>query len=80
MHASALARGGPIVPVTEMFEYAATIAAASESLSTMVSNILRLNKRKPGNHVTLRHADLIAAQKRDCALDTKKPAGRRRLF
>lgn len=38
----ALARGG--LSEAEQREYAATIAAASESLSTMVSNILRLNK------------------------------------
>ena len=41
-YASALARGG--LSEAEQREYAATIAAASESLSTMVSNILRLNK------------------------------------
>ena len=65
-YASALARGG--LSEAEQREYAATIAAASESLSTMVSNILRLNKLE--NQQIIPHSEPydLTRQLCDCAL------------
>ena len=65
-YASALARGG--LSEAEQREYAATIAAASESLSTMVSNILRLNKLE-NQEITPNAAPYdLTRQLCDCAL------------
>ena len=65
-YASALARGG--LSEAEQREYAATIAAASASLSTMVSNILRLNKLE-NQEITPNAAPYdLTRQLCDCAL------------
>ena len=65
-YATALARGG--LSEQEQMEYAATIASASEGLSTMVSNILRLNKLE--NQQIVPHAEPydLTRQLCDCAL------------
>lgn len=65
-YASALARGG--LSEAQQQEYARTIAAASESLSTMVSNILRLNKLE-NQEITPNAAPYdLTRQLCDCAL------------
>ena len=70
-YASALARGG--LSEAEQREYAATIAAASESLSTMVSNILRLNKLE-NQEITPNAAPYdLTRQLCDCALTHEAP-------
>ena len=77
-YASALARGG--LSDAEQREYAATIAAASESLSTMVSNILRLNKLE-NQEITPNAAPYdLTRQLCDCALDARGALGSRRTL
>ena len=65
-YASALARGG--LSEQTQREYAATIASASEGLSAMVSNILRLNKLE--NQQIIPHSEPydLTRQLCDCAL------------
>ena len=76
-YASALQRGD-LTP-QQRSEYAATIAAASESLSTLISNILRLNKLENQEIVPNAAAYDLTRQLSDCALAHEEQWERKRI-
>ena len=76
-YAGALQRDG--LTGQERAEYAATIASASESLSTLISNILRLNKLENQEIVPNAAPYDLTRQLSDCALSHEAEWERKRI-
>ncbi len=76
-YASALQRGN--LSEEEQREYAATIASASESLSVLISNILRLNKLENQEIVPNAAPYDLTRQLSDCALAHEEQWERKRI-
>ena len=76
-YASALQRGN--LSGEEQREYAATIASASESLSVLISNILRLNKLENQEIVPNAAPYDLTRQLSDCALAHEEQWERKRI-